>query len=201
MKNAQGEVVARVSKDVPSEVADNLLPALNREPMIYEHAVNLGLGRYTIETAAVNQEGNRSSTNTFTIDNREDSGPSVSDIALVRRVTPIDRAPDSTDPFEIPGKHAQPFLSTTLAAGAKPYIYFVVYPDQSASDSTLRVQFLKNGRVLATQKSALPKPDASGAVPMAIQPAASSGDFEVRVTVEQSRKSTQRALKYTIVGN
>jgi VWFA-related protein len=200
VKNAQGEVVARVSKDVSSEVADNLLPALNREPMIYEHAINLGLGRYTIETAVVDQEGNRASTNTFTIDNREDQGPAVSDIALVRRVTSIDRAPDSTDPFEVPGKRAQPFLSTTLAAGAKPYIYFVVYPDQSA-DATLRVQFLKNGRVLATQKSVLPKPDASGAVPMAIQPAASPGDFEVRVTVEQGRKSTQRALKYTIAGN
>ena len=199
VKNAQGEIVDRVSKDVPSDVADNYLPGVRSDTMIYEHTVNLKPGHYTIETAVVDQEGNRASTHVIEIDNREQPGPGLSDIALVRRVHDIERPPDASDPFEIPGKRAQPFLSTKLQAGAQPYIYFVIYPEeQNRETPSMRAQFLKDGRVVATQKSELPLADASGAVPMAIQPMASPGDYEVRITVEQGRRSAQRSLKYTI---
>jgi hypothetical protein len=199
VKNAQGEIVDRVSKDVPSDVADNYLAGLRSETMIYEHAVNLPPGRYTVETAVVDQEGNRASTSVFPIDNQDQPGPGISDITLVRRVHDIKRPPDAGDPFEIPGKRAQPFLSTELPAGAQPYIYFVVYPAQETLETPLlEAQFLKDGRVLTTQRSALPPSDASGAVPMAIQPAASPGDYEVKIKVEQGQASSQRSLKYTI---
>jgi hypothetical protein len=199
VKNAQGEIVDRVSKDVPSDVADNYLAGLRAETMIYEHAVNLAPGRYTVEAAVVDQEGNRSSTSVFQIENREQTGPGISDIALVRRVHDLKRPPDAADPFEIPGKRAQPFLSATLPAGSQPYIYFVVYPEQETLETALlRAQIIKDGHVLATQRSALPAADASGAVPMAIQPAAAPGDYEVKITVEQGHRSAERSLKYTI---
>jgi VWFA-related protein len=199
VKNAQGEIVERVSKDVPSDVSDKYLAGLLGDTMIYEHTVNLPPGHYSIETAVVDQEGNRASTKVMQIDNREQPGPGVSDIALVRRVHDLDRPPDSSDPFEIPGKRAQPFLSNQVPAGAQPYIYFVVYPEKQNLDATsLRAQFLKDGRVLATQKSELPLPDASGAIPMAIQAKAMPGDYEVRITIEQGRRSAQRNLKYTV---
>jgi len=199
VKNSQGEIVERVSRDVPSDVADDLLPALRAEAMTFEHAINLSPGNYRIETAVVDQEGNRASTNILQIDNQEQSGPGLSDIALVRRVSTLERPPDAADPFEVPGKRAQPYLSTTLAAGAQPYIYFVAYPEPGNSEIPfMRAQFLKNGRVLATQKAELPKPDPSGAVPMTIQPAAGPGDYEVRIIMEQGRHSVERSLKYTI---
>ena len=199
VKNSQGEIVERVSKDVPSDIADKYLAGLRSETMIYEHAVNLRPGKYTIEAAVVDQEGNRASTSVFQIENLEQPGLGVSDIALVRRVHTIDRPADASDPFEIPGKRAQPFLSTTLVAGAQPFIYFVVYPEQDTLETALlRVQFLKEGRVLETQRSALPQANSSGAVPMAIQPAAGPGEYEVRVTVEQGRRSVGRRLQYTI---
>jgi hypothetical protein len=65
----------------------------------------------------------------------------------------------------------------------------------------MRAQFLQDGRVLTTQNSAIPKPDSSGAVPMAIQTIAKPGNYEVRITVEQGRGSVQRSLKYTIAAN
>jgi VWFA-related protein len=199
VKNAQGDIVDRISKDVPSDVADNYLAGLTSETMIYEHAVNLAPGHYTVETAVVDQEGNRASTSVFQIDNRDQPGPGISDISLVRRVHDLKRAPDASDPFEIPGKRAQPFLSTQLPAGAQPFIYFVVYPEQETLEATLlEAKFIKDGRVLATQKSALPASDASGAVPMAIQPASAPGNYEVKITVQQGRSSSQRDLKYTI---
>ncbi len=199
VKNAQGDIVDRVSKDVPSDVADNYLAGLRGETMIYEHAVNLAPGHYTIETAVVDQEGNRASTSVFQIENRDQPGPGISDITLVRRVHDLKRPPDAGDPFEIPGKRAQPYLSTALPTGAQPYIYFVVYPEQESLETPLmQAQFIKDGHVLATQRSALPASDASGAVPMAIQPAASPGEYEVKITVQQGQTSAQRSLKYSI---
>ncbi len=198
VKNEQGEIVDRLSKDVPSDVADSFLAGLRGETMIYEHAVNLAPGHYTIETAVVDQEGNRASTSVYQIENRDQPGPGISDITLVRRVHDLKRPPDPLDPFEIPGKRAQPYLSTDLPSGAQPYIYFVAYPQESLETPLLEAQFIKDGQVLTTQKSALPAPDATGAVPMAIQPAATPGDYEVRITVKQGQSSAQRSLKYTI---
>jgi hypothetical protein len=203
VKNEQGEIVERLSKDVPSEIADKALAAgLSSETMIYEHAVKLSPGHYTIETAVVDQEGHRASTSVFPIENRDEPGPGLSDIALLRRVHDLQRPPDAEDPFEIPGKRGQPFLSTALAAGAQPYIYFVVYPDKGNLEAaSLRVLLLKDGKVVATQKPALAQPDPSGAVPMAIQPAAGPGDYEVRIAVEQEHRLVERSLKYTIAAN
>jgi hypothetical protein len=44
VKNAQGQIVDRVSKDVPSEVSDDRLAAVQVELMTYQHAVNLPPG-------------------------------------------------------------------------------------------------------------------------------------------------------------
>ena len=41
VKDAQDQIVERVSKDVPSEVSDNHLAAVQAELMTYERAVNL----------------------------------------------------------------------------------------------------------------------------------------------------------------
>jgi len=114
-------------------------------------------------------------------------------------VQALERPPDPSDPFEVPGKRASPFVSTTLPAGAEPFVYFVVYPDKNSQEyPMLRAQFVMNGHVLATQKSVLPAPDSNGTVPMAIQAVAKSGDYEVRITVEQGRAAVQRSLKYSI---
>ena len=199
VKDAQGEIVHIVSKDVPSDVANQFLPSLRTNFVNYEHAVYLKPGHYTVETAAVDQEGNRASTNVLQVDNVERQGLSMSDLVLVRRVNQLNHPQDMTDPFEFPGKRAQPYLSTALGLGATPIIYFVVYPDaQSADTPTLEAQMFKNGRALSTQTSALPQRDSSGAAPMAIEPAAAPGNYEVTIKVTQGSKSVQQSLKYTI---
>jgi hypothetical protein len=197
IKNSQGDVVEHVSKEVASELDERVLASIAGEPMVYEHTVNLAPGRYTVETAVVDEEANQSSTASFAIDGNTESYPALSDIILVRRVNPINRLPDPTDPFEMAGKRAQPYLANTVAANAKPYVYFVVYPDAKRSDATLRVRFSKNGHVLATQNSPLGRADENGVVPMALAPPAGPGSYEVTVRVTQGGHSTERVLKYT----
>ncbi len=199
VKNAQGEIVEKISKDVPSEVDDALLPVLRPDCMTYERAVNLAPGQYTVETAVVDEETGRASTNVLRLDNREESALAMSDIALLHRIENLQRPPDAADPFEIPGKRATPYVSTALPARADPYVYFVVYlAGNSPGLPALRAKFFKGGRLLATQQSELPLPDESGAVPMAIHAVNAPGDYEVRITVTEGRRSVERSLKYTI---
>ncbi len=200
VKNAQGEIVDRVSRDVPSEIQDSSLPGLRTESMTYEHAVNLAPGHYTIETAVVDHEGARASTNILQIDNQpQPAGPGLSDIVFVHRIQELQRPPDAADPFEIPGKRATPFLGTTLAPVVKPLVYFVVYPEKNGGGKpTLRAEFFKNGKVLTSQKTLLPPPNSLDEIPLTLEATEKPGDYEVRITVEQGRRTIQRSLKYAI---
>jgi VWFA-related protein len=199
VKDAHGEIVDRLSKDIPSEVSDEHLSAVRVELMTYQRAVNLPPGRYTVETAVVDHEGNRASTGLVEIDNRIEAGIGISDLALVRRLDTLDRPPDAADPFEYTGKRVLPFVTSDLFAGARPLVYFNVYPEPENSEKPeLRVLLLRNGRPLARIKPPLPPADATGRIPMVIEPAPNPGSYELRATIVQGAHSSERTLQYTV---
>jgi VWFA-related protein len=199
VKNAEGEIVDRVSKDVPSELSDDHLAGVRAELMTYQHAVNLPPGRYTVETAVVDHEGNRASTGTMRIENRQERGIGLSDLTLVRQIENLATPPDATDPFEYTGKRVLPFVTTDLLAGARPFVYFMIYPEPgNAAKPVLRVRFFKNGRPMATLSPDVPAPDASGGIPMIIELTSKPGSYEVRATIAQGNGSTERTLQYTL---
>ncbi len=199
VKNAEGEIVDRVSKDVPSELSDDHLAGVRAELMTYQHAVNLPPGRYTVETAVVDHEGNRASTGTMRIENRQERGIGLSDLTLVRQIENLATPPDATDPFEYTGKRVLPFVTTDLLAGARPFVYFMIYPEPgNAAKPVLRVRFFKNGRPMATLSPDVPAPDASGGIPMIIELTSKPGSYEVRATIAQGNGSTERTLQYNL---
>jgi len=201
VKNAQGQIVDRVSKDVPSEVSDDRLAAVQVELMTYQHAVNLPPGRYTVETAVVDHEGARASTGVIEIDNREQRGVGMSDLALVRRLQHLGPPPDPADPFEYTGKRVLPFVTNNLFAGALPIVYVMVYPEPgNPAKPEMRVRLLKNGRLLTTIDPVLQAPDESGGIPMVIKATGKPGSYEVRVAAVQGGSSTERSLAYTVAG-
>jgi hypothetical protein len=199
VKNAQGQIVDRVSKDIPSEVSDDHLAAVQVETMTWQHAVRLAPGHYTVEASVVDQQGNRASTGVAQIDDRPQSGLGISDLTLVRRLENLGRAPESADPFEFAGKRVLPFVTTDLFAGGFPFVYFVVYPEKdNAAKPELRVRFLRDGRVVATRKYALPAADSTGCIPSVIAGLGKPGNYEVRVNVVQGGATSEQSLRYTI---
>ena len=201
VKDAQGEIVARVSKDVSSEVAADHLATLQAELMTYEHAVRLAPGHYSVEAAVVDHEGNRASSSAVEIDNPERRGVGISDLALVRRVENLDRAPDAADPFEFTGRRVLPLVAGDLGIGAQPLLYFVVYPDaENPGMPDVRVQLLKDGRPVETAKAALPLPDSSGSIPLVMEESREPGSYEVRATAMEGGVSMERRLAYTVAG-
>ena len=199
VKDSQGRIVDRVSKDVPSDVSDERLAAVRVEIMTYAKAVNLPPGHYTVEAAVVDQFGSRASTGVAQIDNREQPGPGISDLTLVRRLENLDHPPDAADPFEFTGKRVLPFVTTDMYAGGLPFLYFVVYPERdNPAKAELRVQMLKDGRVVVARKTVLPPPDSSGAIPEVLTPYSRPGSYDVKVTVVQGKESAERSLHYTL---
>jgi hypothetical protein len=92
-----------------------------------------------------------------------------------------------------------PFVTSDLFAGARPLVYFNVYPEpETSAKPELRILLLRNGRPLARIKPPLPPADATGRIPMVIEPAANPGSYELRATIVQGAHSSERTLQYTV---
>ena len=201
VKDERGQVVHRVSRDVPSEVSDQAWAAVRGDAMTWEHAVNLPAGNYTIDAAVVDEEGNRASTAAVQVENAERGGIGLSDIALVRRVEELNRTPNAADPFEFASKRVLPMVSNTLPAGARASVYFVVYPQAGVTAKPqVTVTLIEDGKEISEKKLAPGAADASGGIPVVLSFGGKAGDYEVRVTVAQGGASVQRSIQYTIAG-
>jgi len=199
VKNQDGAIVDRVSREVPSEVSDDLFEKVRWEFMTYQKAVSLPPGRYTVETSVVDQEGNRASTGRFEIDNREQRGVGVSDLAVVRKLENLTGPADPGDPFEYTGKRVLPFVTSDLLAGTLPYVYFMIYPEAgNRAKPALRVRLMQDGRTISTLRPDVAAPDASGGIPMLLKLTDKPGSYEVRATITQGGSSTERTLQYTL---
>jgi hypothetical protein len=199
VKSADGVIVDQVSKDVPSDVSDDQFEKVRGEFMTYQRAVNLPPGRYTVETAVVDHEGNRASTGTFDIDNRQQRGLGLSDLAVVRKLENLTTPVDPADPFEYAGKRVLPFVTPNLLAGTQPFVYFMIYPEAgNRTKPVVRVRLLKDGRTIATLNPEMAAPDASGAIPILLKLTEKPGTYEVRASITQGNSSTERTLQYTL---
>jgi hypothetical protein len=167
--------------------------------MTYARPVTLPPGRYTIETAVVDYEGKRKSTQIVPLEVPSMKGPAMSDITMVRKLNNVNGAPDPEDPFQFDGKVVLPAVSSTLKSGSNPMVYFVVYPGSpNAAPGELRVQILKDGQVIARRNSALPKADATGRVRMIIGAVPDPGNYELKIAAAEPAGVVERSVKYTI---
>jgi VWFA-related protein len=199
VKDANGQVVDKFSQDAPYEVPDEKLAAMQAASILYTHPFHLPPGRYTVETAVLDREGNRSSAGVIEIDNPERNGIGLSDVVLVRQVQRVNGEADATDPFQFASNRVVPELGTVLKPGAQPHVYFVVYPDRARTEPLkLGVQLVADGNVVARQTADLPRPDASGAIPMTIEVAGQPGAYELKITATQGSDSTERSIQYSI---
>jgi len=201
VKNQDGVIVDRVSKDVPSEVSDDSFAKVREEFMTWQQAVNLPPGRYSVETAVVDHEGNRASTGTVEIDNRPEGGIGLSDLAMVRKLEDLTAERDPADPFEYGSKRVLPFVTDKLFAGTPPFLYFMVYPEAgNPATPVLRVRLLKDGRTVATLRPEVWSRNSSDGIPMVLAMRTQPGSYEVRARVTQGKHTTERTLQYTLGG-
>jgi len=202
-RNSDGQVQDWFSRDVPSNVNDKYLPSLQGQQMIWEHSFHLAPGRYTIETAVVDEEANRASTGVLQVTSAPSAAPDLSDIMLAQEVKDLERAQDQEDPFEADGRRVLPLATSAVPAGTSPFLYFVLYPGrQNAEKTRLHVEFFRDGKEIARRSVDVGPPDPNGTVPMLISAVQKRpGNYEVRVAISGGGVQVARSLSYSISGN
>jgi VWFA-related protein len=199
VKDTTGQVVDEYSVDAPYEAPAANLKAIQAASFTYTHPLSLAPGRYTAETAVIDRQAGRASTSVQPFEVPEGRpGIAVSSLMLVQSIENADPGA-APDPLTVKSKRLVPFLGASLKAEAKPYAYFVVYPDATSQERPkVRVEFHAGDAVLADQTSDLPAPDATGAIPMIIRAANHAGACELRITVSQAGRSATRSVRYTV---
>jgi len=202
-RNADGQVQDWFSRDVPSRVGDKYLPSLQDRQMIWEHSFHLAPGRYSIETAVVDEEANRTSTGVLQVTSAPVAAPDLSDIMLAQEVKDLERAQDQEDPFEADGRRVLPLAASAVPAGTNPFLYFVLYPGRKNPEKTrVHVEFFREGKEIARRSVEVGPPDSNGTVPMLISAVQKKpGNYQVRVAISEGGVSVARSLNYSIVGN
>jgi hypothetical protein len=200
IKGDDGRVVDKFTIDAPFEFRDKEYAAARAYDLVFSHPVHLPAGRYSVQAAVMDREGQRTGTTELAVESPpQRSGIGLSSLVLVDRVEPVTGTGDAADPLIFEGKRVIPHLSPTLNAGENAFLYFVVYPDSSnPSKPALLVQFLSNGRAIAEQTAELPPADASGAIPMFVKIAARPGDDGLRVGVLQGNDSAVETVHYQV---
>ncbi len=203
IKDANGRVAAKLSRDLPVEVPVDRVAAFREGRSIVTRPVALAPGRYTLETAVSdNIAGKVAARKSVLIVPADRSGPSISDVALVRRVDPAGDATEREDPLSLVAGRVIPTLEEKFRAGkgGQLAVFAMLYPDPSGPPPALFVDLLADGKVARREQPAMPKPGESGVPMIARMPTESlpAGVYELRVAMVQGAQGDKRSIAIEI---
>jgi len=204
VKDAKGNVAEKISGDVPyaALMDKSNAAALRRGIVTFTASVQLQPGRYTLETAAIDQESMRVSARRSSLFVGPPNGSRISELLLARRIDRLVEAnPDN--PLEYAAGKVVPDLAGNVRPDSNILLYSVAYPDpQSAEKPQVMFQLSKDGKVVVQGRAEAGAPDDSGAVPvLASFPAAKlgPGEYEARAVFRQGTAAAQEATAFRIV--
>lgn len=202
VKDKSGAMMQHFSEDIPGHGAFDLKETSGA---IMQRHFALPPGSYTLETIVADRFGGKvgGERTHFEVPGAT-PGPFLSDVALVRR---IDSSSDEVDPFEpLRYQHGKvvPNLSEQMPPGTKEMsFFFLVHSDSGLTDPTiLEMQILRNGELVAQVPLQLPKnlPAAFPYVATLKTTSLPPGNYDVRVSLSQGDKTTERENHFIIAG-
>jgi len=204
IKDSKGQVVDKISKDIPYD-----LPVAKREEM-EKGAVSFAApfflppGHYTVDTAAVDRQSMKASVSRSTLDVDQDSGFSVSDVLVVRRVDDIHGPVNVFDPLESRGGAVTPDLSDNVLPDASGNVkfYAVAYPPAPADEPVaMKVEIMQDNKLVAQSPVYQVTLDSNGAATvLASVPAAKlpAGPYEADVVFQYKGEKLTKKVEFTM---
>lgn len=131
IKDAQGQVVDKLSKDLPYAVPRAKSDELRRGVVSFTMPFRLPPGRYSLETAAMDRDSARAGVRrSVLVVPPAPDGLAVSDLVLVRRVDPAEEPHRAADPLMVRGGKVTPEVSGVVdqALPGDLIFYGVAYP-------------------------------------------------------------------------
>ena len=204
LKDGQGEVVKKLQNEVPIVATSARLEALKANHFIYTEHFDLPPGRYTVETAVLDGEGNRISARKSSVTIAPPSGLALSGVSIIRSTKERGASTADGDPFLLGTKVISPTLNPVISkagTGGLPF-YLVIYTDKSvAAAPQLEMEFSRNGQVLGKGLPPLGSPDKDGRIQyVAMTPLArfEPGDFTVRFIVKQGSETAEESASFIL---
>lgn len=205
VKDAQGQVVGKISRDLPVEQPKERLEGFQSGRVIFTRVIKLEPGRYTIEAAASDIEGKKiAARKTALVVPGISAGKiGLSGITLVRRFDEAPATPEADDMFVAGKKRVIPTLQDAVPGGPKNALslFFTIFPAPGAEKPTAEMAFLLDEKMVGGGTVELPPAQADGSIPyVATVPleAFKPGQYEVRVRARQGQDVVQQSIFVTV---
>jgi hypothetical protein len=206
IKNKSGEVIEHFSEDIPRHGAFETIDEARAEVITLQRHFSAGPGEYLLEAVILDRNSEKASAQrtNFEILNAA-NGPSLSDVAIVRRTDPFKAETDPLEPLRYENGRIVPDLSADITSKARSIsLFFMIHPDaQSSEQSRLEMEVLRNGDRVANMPLPLRKTAGHGAVPYlaSIQAGAlPAGRYDVTATLTQGGKTTTSSASFVVEG-
>jgi len=201
LKNSNGEIVEKFSKDFAVQVALGDVDAYKAGNLVQTFRTELPPGEYVLEAAIMDRNGSRIGVTKSTVTAPQPSGKlSISDVVLIRRTDALKDSNQILDAFYFPGGKVVPTLSRTIKGGPGNVLpfYFAVYPDRSTKNALkLTMSFYKEGQYLGAAEAPLPEMQQDGRIPyIANLPADkfTPGAYEIHIGVTQGSSKAEEKV-------
>jgi len=199
LRDASGQVVAKVSREIDREVPADQLAQFRRGDAILAMPFDAPAGNYSIDAVAVDPEGNRASTSHLTLAVPSPGTYSMSSLMVVRGVQALDTPRDPGNPLEFTGGKVTPSLTHSASASAGVLLYFVVYPDRNTSAKPrVAIEFLHDGKLIGISRPDVGSPDELNSFPMLQLAKLPAGNYEARVVVKQGAHVSTESTPVTV---
>jgi len=205
VKDAEGRVVDKISKDIPYQMPANRIDEMRQGAVSFTQPFTLPPGRYTIETAVLDrQSGKASVRRSVLVVEPAPAGLATSDVTLVRRVSAVDGPPNSADPLQARGGQVLPELSNTVAfaPGDSMSFYAVAYPPQPVEGPVeMSLDLTRDGQTVVHSAGTAVQLEQNGAASvLASFPAdkVQPGYYEARVTFSYGGRMTTSETTVTV---
>jgi hypothetical protein len=204
IKNDQGQIVEKISKDIPYQVPSSKSAELQRGVVTFTAPFFLPQGRYTIETAAVDRESMKASVRRSSLVVGQTAGFAMSDVAVIRRVDAIQEVPSAADPLQTQGARVTPELLDVISPETNGQVkfYAVAYPP-SPIDAPVEVsvEIWRDGQVVVQTPASEVTPDSSGAasilasIPLEKLP---SAQYEAQISFHYKGQKVSKVTTFAV---
>jgi VWFA-related protein len=209
IKDQSGTVIEHFAEDIVRRGALESIKTDKSSAITLQRHFTAVPGHYVMEAAVLDQSSGRASAQRaeFEIPSNA-SGPSLSNIVLVRKADAFHDEDDPLEPLRYEKSKLTPNLSAQVPDKTNSVsLFFILHPDPKASaPATLDMEVSRNG--VAGHPTPLPLPvqssDSGDAIPYMANFRASSlapGLYTVKATMTQGGKTAGRELSFFVAGD
>jgi VWFA-related protein len=203
IKNNQGQVVQKISKDIPYDLPQEKADELQRGAVSFTAPFLLPPGHYTLETAAIDRQSMRASVSRSPLEVAEDSGLSMSDVTVARRIDVIPGGGSEFDPLQARGGKVTPELSDIVPPpDGKVSLYAIAYPPAPIDAPVdASVEITRNGKLLIKSQASEVPPDANGAASILAKLSTERlpiGQYQARVSFQYKGQIVTKTVSFNL---